>query len=291
MAMNADILAGILDPLLKEIKALRARLEKLESSNHLQATSSTPSPASTSSGRSQTRKGQMIAPTSTPTNHSPTNLPNISTLTSKADFEKTVLTLSISDQQIGHVVGRAGTGLRQIHDFSHAKILVAPPPGTSGFRSVTIRGTAREVGDAVSAIGKRLAHRRVRTSKPKRKVIEMPANPKIVSPSLPECSPSPLITPSTPVVKVPSSNVPIPSYPTPSISERHTPKAPSNHSPSPMSISPYATPVSRSFESPMQIDAAANDYSRPGPVTSRTGLQTARRGGGYPAAYRSHLRH
>jgi hypothetical protein len=81
--------------------------------------------------------------------------------------EKTSLTLIVPDDQAGHVVGRAGSGLKQIHDISSAKVSVSPTV-TAGFRTVSIRGTDREVGDALAAIGKRLARRRLRT--PKKKV-------------------------------------------------------------------------------------------------------------------------
>jgi len=48
---------------------------------------------------------------------------------------------------------RAGAGVHQIHELLQAKIAVSPT-NHSGARAVTIRGTNREVGDAIVAIGK-----------------------------------------------------------------------------------------------------------------------------------------
>lgn len=122
-----------------------------------------------------TRKARKRAPTTTPVTGPPappTSVRAVISATSKAALPKSSVTLSIPDAQTGHVVGRAGTGLRQIHDISHAKVSVSPT-NHSGLRAVSLRGTDREIGDALIVIGKRLARRRVKTpsktSKPKEK--------------------------------------------------------------------------------------------------------------------------
>ncbi|THU95830.1 hypothetical protein K435DRAFT_778861 [Dendrothele bispora CBS 962.96] len=257
MAIDCDRLAGMLASLVVELQEIKSRLDKLESSlPSLPAKPAASSPSAHTSGvRSPSRKGQLAAPIPTPIAESPTPLPNLNSLSTKAAFEKTVITLSIPDQQTGHVVGRAGTGLRQIHDISHAKISVSPPSGSSGLRSVTIRGTAREVGDAISAIGKRLA----RKSKKQKKAEGSP--------------PPPVIQNTTPPPITPPSPVPI----------VHLPKSVTSKPPTPMSIT-SPTPVSQSKTpststvSPRKIDVVSDDYFRPGPVQPRPGLQTARRG-------------
>ena len=73
------------------------------------------------------------------------------------------------DDQAGHVVGCAGSGLKQVHDISGTKVSVSPTV-TAGFRLVTIRGTNRQVGDALTAISKRLARRCLRSPKTAKKV-------------------------------------------------------------------------------------------------------------------------
>jgi hypothetical protein len=236
----------------------------------------------------------LAAPTSTPSIFLPSPPTNIGTLSTKAAFEKAVVTLSIPDEQAGHVVGRAGTGLRQIHDISNAKVSVAPPSGSSGFRSVTIRGTAREVGDAISAIGKRLARRRIRTPKTQtqkekkeskafgseqRSSTPIPAQPTL---SL-DTSSQPTIIPSNPpkllAVKIPNSQssskptavVEIPQSPTPS--------------PNPGLMkggTPHHPEVKKTGNgSPMQIDTAEVKVTRTVP------MQTARGG---PKSYQKALR-
>lgn len=284
--------------LVAELKVLKQQISKLESNQHLPAKPTAPFPPAHS--RSSSRKGQLAAPTSTPIITTPLAALNISSLSSKADFEKAVVTVSVPDTQTGHIVGRAGAGLSQIHEFSHAKISVAPPTDSSGLRSITIRGSAREVGDALLAIGKRMARRRIRKPKPKKK--------ELASPPVALCSPSPpllkLQPPSdlekiTPHIseKGPTPEVKIPSCPPPLV------KLPSSITPqpqlaskplTPMDVDSHlspSTPLSQSLSpgSPMQVDTlrsyssvASDRYSCPGPVQPRKGLQTARRGGGPP---------
>ena len=59
------------------------------------------------------------------------------TTLSKAVQEKTTTTLSIMDDQAGHVVGHASSGLKQVHNISGTKVSVSPTV-TAGFRLVTI---------------------------------------------------------------------------------------------------------------------------------------------------------
>ncbi|KIJ36481.1 hypothetical protein M422DRAFT_261240 [Sphaerobolus stellatus SS14] len=115
--MAYERLAEILASLVVKLKEVKARLHKLEYSLLLlPAKPAAPSPSAHTSGVvSHPRKGQLAAPTSTPTKGSSTALPGINSLSSKAAFEKTVITLSIPDEQ----VGKAGTGLKciQSKDF------------------------------------------------------------------------------------------------------------------------------------------------------------------------------
>ncbi|KAH9477528.1 hypothetical protein JR316_0009748 [Psilocybe cubensis] len=202
----------------------------------------------------------------------PPHSQSICSTTTKAALEKIVATLSIADEQAGHVIGRAGTGLRQIHDISHAKISVSPVV-TSGLRAVTIRGTAREVGDALSAIGKRIARRRIR-------------NPRSKKPKQP---PAPTAAPPTLVVEPPSPTPTSSSTPTTRTSRSGTA---SPHLPTPTAVDTRSSPSSSLAPGlPMEVDALrapqqhSDGYSRPGPVQPREGIQTARRGGGPPRVF------
>ena len=62
------------------------------------------------------------------------------------------VTLAIPDTITGHVIGCAGMGLRQIHDFSHAKVAVSSHVSPSASRAITIRGSPRKVGDALITV-------------------------------------------------------------------------------------------------------------------------------------------
>ena len=87
-------------------------------------------------------------------------------------------TLAIPDAVAGHVIGHAGTGLHQIHDFSHAKVAVSSHVGPSASRAITIQGSPREVGDAIIAVGRRIAKRRIRPPRqPTRSVPGAPSDP------------------------------------------------------------------------------------------------------------------
>ena len=71
------------------------------------------------------------------------------------------LSMAVPDSMAGHVIGRTGTGLRLIHDFSHVKVNISSHVGPAASRTVTIRGTSKEVGNAVVAIGRRIAKHRI----------------------------------------------------------------------------------------------------------------------------------
>ncbi|KAH9475681.1 hypothetical protein JR316_0011240 [Psilocybe cubensis] len=253
-----------------QLSAIESKLERLTASLPKPPAAPTPS-ARAPRARRTSRKERPAAPTSTPTT-GPPHSQSIRSTTTKAALEKIVATLSIADEQAGHVIGRAGTGLRQIHDISHAKISVSPVV-TSGLRAVTIRGTAREVGDALSAIGKRIARRRIR-------------NPRSKKPKQP---PAPTAAPPTLVVEPPSPTPTSSSTPTTRTSRSGTA---SPHSPTPTAVDTRSSPSSSLAPgSPMEVDALrapqqhSDGYSRPGPVQPREGIQTARRGGGPPRVF------
>ena len=48
------------------------------------------------------------------------------------------VTLAVLDAIAGHVIGCAGTGLRQIHDFSHAKVAMSSHVGPLASHAITI---------------------------------------------------------------------------------------------------------------------------------------------------------
>ncbi len=62
------------------------------------------------------------------------------------------VTLTILDTITSHIIGHAGMGLCQIHNFSHVKVAVSSHVSLSASHAVTIQGSPCEVGDAIIAI-------------------------------------------------------------------------------------------------------------------------------------------
>jgi hypothetical protein len=122
--------------------------------------------------KAKSKKGKNpAAPPSTPRTNRPapaSKLLSVCSIASEAALEKCSVTLQVLDAQAGHLIGRAGSGLWQVHDYSRAKVSVAAATGLSDLRAVTIRGSAREVGDTLVAVGKRIA-RNPRDKKKKKK--------------------------------------------------------------------------------------------------------------------------
>jgi hypothetical protein len=232
----------LLDQVDSMLQPLRKRIVELEST--IQSLSATPPPAPLhQASKLSSSKDHLVAPTSTPT-IPPPSIPTpsiqINSLSSKAAFVKTAVSLLVPDDQAGHVVGRSGTGLKQIHDFSGAKITVTAGSNADGLRTIAIRGNAREVGDAVNAIGKRIAHRRIRVKK-QHATTNLPSNPSPTPPQQPNSGASVPI-PTPPLQKYISMVVPPPwtSVPTPSSSQKPSTSVP--HSPSTAASKPVVTP-------------------------------------------------
>lgn len=155
--MNA--LYQAVNSLTDHLDQLDSRLAALESKQtSTPATpkfSTTPAVASKAKGSKSTKKTRELAPTTPSTTKAPAPH-TIRTTSTKLPPEKIIISLSIPDVQTSHVMGRAGTGLCQIHDLSHVKLSVSPTVVSSSC-AITIWGSDREVGDAISAVGKRLA--------------------------------------------------------------------------------------------------------------------------------------
>jgi hypothetical protein len=191
------------------IDALDSRLAALESKPTL--STAAPKTSARAPRAAKSKKTKVPAPTTPSATKAPA--PHaIRSISTQVAPEKIVVTMSIPDVQTGHVVGRAGTGLRQIHDLSHAKLSVSPTV-VSGSRAVTIRGSDREVGDAIAAIGKRLARRRLRTPRStKKKTDPASTTPVVEGPSTSTSSSTP--KPAKPATTSSSSTRPPPTLST-----------------------------------------------------------------------------
>ena len=218
----------------KQVNCLEQCLISLETPPSItKAPSASPSTPATSkpSQAKSTKKEKVKAPT-TPATRVLAPQSICTTTLSKVVQEKMTTTLSITDDQAGHVIGCAGLGLKQVHDNSGAKVSVSPTV-TAGSHLVTIQGTDRQVGDALTAIGKRLAHCCLRSPKAAKKVkASSSGNPTTATP------PPPIVTivPPTPTKVL---------TPTPTTRSQPSSRPPS-HLPSPMASStssPLSTPT------------------------------------------------
>ena len=71
---------------------------------------------------------------------------------------------------MGHVVGRGGHGLKQVTDISSARISAfTQEVGGCSEHLVSIRGTDKQLGDALVVLEKRIARKRVSAPKKKKK--------------------------------------------------------------------------------------------------------------------------
>ena len=200
-----------LDKFTSALTRLTERMVNVES--HLQFPPATPVPpiiaTAVTGKKAKSKKGKNpAAPPATPTTSRPVAASEIRSISSEAALEKCTVTLQVPDAQAGHLIGRAGSGLRQVHDYSRAKVSVAAATGLSDLRAVTIKGSAREVGDALVAVGKRIARRRVRNPRDKKKKKKNSGAPSLPLPPPPTyLVPVPTPSPAPAVSRPPSRSV------------------------------------------------------------------------------------
>ena len=206
-------------------------------------------------------------------------------------------TLVVPDLAVRHIVGCGGQGLHQAHDISGAQLRAYTDTAAPGERRVSIRGTDKQIGEALIALGKRFMRKRIRPRKkrpspPPEGPAPPPAAPAAPAPApvktdtrrVPrrpgksadsgrarggDQQPSPLfpgpLPPAPAAAPTPSTQAEVPSYPT--LRPSSTPFAPSVTMASPGS---WRSTQSTARGSPMQIDGVAR-AGRP--------RQFARRGG------------
>src|SRR5260221_9500271 len=115
-----------------------------------QAPSSTPGPATT--------PGPSTTPRTNPSHHcrNPRTTPASTHHPQQAinsipsvNEPRITATLTVPDAVASHIIGHAGMGLHQIHDFSHMKVAMSSHVGPLASHAITIQGSPREVGDAL----------------------------------------------------------------------------------------------------------------------------------------------
>jgi len=299
-----------LDRFTSALTQLTERMVGVESHLHFPPAAPVPPIIATATvgKKAKSKKGKNpAAPPATPTTSRPAPASAIRSISSEAALEKCTVTLQVPDAQAGHLIGRAGSGLRQVHDYSRAKVSVAAATGLSDLRAVTIKGSAREVGDALVAVGKRIARRRVRNPRDKKKkkksgapsqplppptyFVPAPAPSPIPAVSRPpprsvQPAPQVLVSPPEPTRSpqpIASARLPLPS---PVPMQLSTPSAPPSALPpgSPMDVSTIQEQIRVLRERIRAMPAdTVFDFSYPSDPPGQTelsgsGRQTARRG-------------
>ena len=144
--------------------------------------------------------------------------------------------LVIAEDLMGHVVGRSGRGLKQVTDISSARVsaFTQEVDGRSE-RLVSIRGTDKQLGDALVVLGKQIARKRVSAPKKKKKSTASSGPVNVAPGPLPHAAPQ---NPSAPRTQPPPRQTATPTR------GRARPSAASQtRAPQPSLLSP--TPLSR----------------------------------------------
>jgi len=87
----------------------------------------------------------------------------------KSSPDRFSASLVLADDLVGHVIGRGGRGLKQVADISSARVSVHSQEINGHWeRLVAIRGTDKQLSDALVVLGKRIAQKRVSVPKKKK---------------------------------------------------------------------------------------------------------------------------
>ena len=87
----------------------------------------------------------------------------------KSSPDRFSASLVLADDLVGHVVGRGRRGLKQVADISSARVSVHSQEIDGHWEClVSIRGTDKQLGDALVVLGKRIARKRMTVLKKKK---------------------------------------------------------------------------------------------------------------------------
>jgi hypothetical protein len=196
-------------------------------------------------------------------------------------------TLVVPDALVGHIVGREGRGLKQVTDITGARISAyvlaldsRSDTGIPATRHISIRGTEKQIGEALVVLGKRVARKRVRTPalRPKASRRENVAKP----PVQPRKTGKKRLTPA-PVNLAHKGTDPFPAPPPPASGER-TPRPPPSE-PRSRPLSGQGTPIGGSTPPKFWSDDEDEDVSMaPTPAAADSGLSSGISGFLSPAA-------
>ncbi|KAF5379385.1 hypothetical protein D9615_006603 [Tricholomella constricta] len=281
------------------LSAMEARLSALEAGTVIAATTTT---AAVSKAPPSSNKPPPPAPlprrksgrSNTNTGHpSSFHLSGefINSMEGKAD--RYLIGLEFPDSLMPHIVGSRGRGLKQIHDLSGARVSAfTMGPDEERQRLVSIKGTDRQIGDALIVLGKRIARQRHRPL-----LVGSPPPDPIRWAPLPPALKTVYREPAAPITSTLRPSYSSAAAPTGTSSPTHdallrppsaasTPRTTMDtqpnptRAPSPLARSAAPSPMSVSIPAtPMDVSRATTGTPVPSPIAPR---QTARRGTPWP---------
>ncbi|KAF5374662.1 hypothetical protein D9615_009013 [Tricholomella constricta] len=170
------------------LSAMEARLSALEAGTVIAAVSTT---AALPKAPPSSNKPPPPAPLPRKSGRSTANTGHPSSFHLSGEFHSTegkadryLIGLEFPDSLMPHIVGSRGKGLKQIHDLSGARVSAfTMGPDEERQRLVSIKGTDRQIGDALIVLGKRIARQRVRVPKKQKKAKSAPVAPAAPAPA------------------------------------------------------------------------------------------------------------
>lgn len=258
----ADILSRIEEFLVK-LNSLTFQVQRIDHPSHaspsvvvMPQSAFTSTTASRRSCQRASTGNKLAAPTTTPSSRRIPAPHSLRSLSTQSTLDKVTISMQIPDSAAGYVIGRAGTGLCQITEFSWAKVSVVPIHGPSSDRVITIQGSHSEMGDAIVAIGRQMAGKCVCNSRPKKMSGKGGASQ---PPSGPVPPPTPTLIPTQRTV--PSSQPTETATLLPSMSQSHTGDVASTLL-TPMDISTTPTLTVPGRTSPMTIGRVEQHFNK-----------------------------
>jgi len=180
--------------------------------------------------------------------------------------------LILADDLVGHVVGRGGRGLKQVADISSARVSVHSQEINGHWeRLVSIRGTDKQLGNALVVLGKRIVWKRVTVPKKKKEGL--------ASTGLGNAGPGPSLHAALPQpsVPLPPSSAHQTTTPTrgrahPSAASQRTTQQPSLPPPTPFSRTVVMASPSESTSRARMPTVPSVRMASPEPLSSRNDL-------------------
>ena len=127
-------------------------------------------PPTSSSSSSKAKPAKEPKSTSRTATHASPSFHQAQVFSTEGNPDRLLITVVIPATAAGHVVGKGGKGLKQIHDISGARVTAYEVATSPDERHLSLWGTDTQISDALNVLGKRLARKRVHYPKSKKAV-------------------------------------------------------------------------------------------------------------------------